>query len=750
MNKTVTNILIAICFACQSQLFGQADPFGGTPATPSAPSRPVAPAGPTTETDPVVLAVRESNPTTPVELLTAMSAMIHHERPDEARNYLSKLVAAAPDEATMVATHRAFGSGFFMWMMEVQSLAPEGPRLARSIMDAAFKTAHDPARLQALVQQLNDASLGIRTTAMRGLLEGGIDSIAPMVQALADSARAREHQRIRAALVRMGNIAIEPMIGVLESQDDALSAQAVNVLASLEARRAVVYLLRPYASPKSSDELRQISAAALERIVGGIPTVDDARRYLHRKAKEHFDGRLPLPPQYPDFITLWHWDESKKTSVPRQYSSKAASLVVASRLADDLLQFAPGNSEVFLLYLTATFESAKLIGGLDQPLPDSLIRSFADQVEVGVLEEVLKRAMKNEHVPAAIGAVEILAQSGDASLLASEDGRQRLIVQAVRHPDRRLQFAAVNAILRFDPQRAFPGSSHFVEALGHFIGTTGEQRVLIGDPRTDLTTILAGTLAGMGIAADIATSGRKFMLKAAAHPDYDFVFLSDGLGQPHYKEVVQMMRRDPRTANLPIGLVARSENSQSLKRFAEKDPLTFVMPWPHENSTLGFQITRLLKIAGDRLMLAEEKVAHANVALDAMIRFVEQPEKYPFVSILPYEESIIAATDVPQLSRQAMTLLGLLGTTKAQQTLVTVASENARPITERQSAAAAFDVAVKRRGTMLVSNEIKEQYIRYNRSGVFDIETQNVLAAILDTIEGKEQKQPQNPYSTCP
>jgi hypothetical protein len=79
--------------------------------------------------------------------------------------------------------------------------------------------------------------------------------------------------------------------------------------------------------------------------------------------------------------------------------------------------------------------------------------------------------------------------------------------------------------------------------------------------------------------------------------------------------------------------------------------------------------------------------------------------------------------------------LGLLATPQSQRLLVEVVNQNGRSIADRQAAAAAFDVAVKRRGVLLTKTEILRQYDLYNRSANADAATQQVLGAVLDTIE---------------
>jgi hypothetical protein len=76
-----------------------------------------------------------------------------------------------------------------------------------------------------------------------------------------------------------------------------------------------------------------------------------------------------------------------------------------------------------------------------------------------------------------------------------------------------------------------------------------------------------------------------------------------------------------------------------------------------------------------------------------------------------------------------------MGTPKGQSALVDFASQNTRPLVSRQAAVAAFDAAVKSRGLNLTQAQITEQYKRYNASATLDKPTQDLLGAILDSIE---------------
>ena len=96
---------------------------------------------------------------------------------------------------------------------------------------------------------------------------------------------------------------------------------------------------------------------------------------------------------------------------------------------------------------------------------------------------------------------------------------------------------------------------------------------------------------------------------------------------------------------------------------------------------------------------------------------------------------MVGAVTVPALTQQVAPVLGSLGTAKCQQALVNTASRNGFSLAVRKSAQRAFDQAVQDHRLLLTQETILVQYDRYNASANLDKQTQNVLGAILDTIE---------------
>jgi hypothetical protein len=414
-----------------------------------------------------------------------------------------------------------------------------------------------------------------------------------------------------------------------------------------------------------------------------------------------------------------------------------AARVAAGHAASELFLLCPDNDKYRRLYLTATLSSAKIVSGLHRTLPEGegTAREAAKSMGAEAVEDVLAYAMQEGHFAAAIGAAEVLGDFGDPGLLASTDGQPRPLAEALTHPQRRVRAAAADAIMRIDPCEPFAGSSALPETLGYLAGTVGLRRALVGHPRPAIAQSVVGMLAHMGFDADAAYSGRSTFLKAVRSPDYEFLLISDGLDKPGVTELLQLLRRDRRTASLPIGIMARSERLDQLKNQMSFDRLTEVFPAPQDDESANFQARRLLALAGRHLAGQAERIAQAEKALDHLAVLCEDRQKYSMYDVLRQQDAVIAALFAPELSARAANVLGLIGSPQAQQALVDLASRHALPLKQRQAAAAAFADAAARRGVLLTTAAIQLQYDRYNESESFPVETQQLLGSILDTIE---------------
>ncbi|MHB1033931.1 MAG: HEAT repeat domain-containing protein [Pirellulales bacterium] len=423
--------------------------------------------------DPVVNALLETKPTTPRELVRAAKILADLDQPALAKTFLKQVLDAKPDDKALAALSGEFGTAVFTQLALRADLNPEAKQLFDTVLSGADRYARDPKEIQAAIKQLTAASEDARYAAVLRLRQARVAAVAPMVAALADPARGAEHAAIRAALVELGPEMVAPLLGVLESPDAALKAQAIEVLGALEATEAISYLLAPLASPTGAPAVREAAARALAALGNTkTPTNTEAAAMLYHHAVGYFQHSRPLTADVAGRVELWGWDEAKKQSVATVFPVDQASLEIASRLARDLYQIVPGSLEARRLYLASMLEAASYRAGLDKPLANDFVAKLTEAgLKDDAFEDVLTYCQSTGHLPAAAAAARIVGQLGKADLLSRNGATLSPLVLAAMQRDPRLRFAAIEAIVHLKPTRTFPGSSYVPEALGYFVET---------------------------------------------------------------------------------------------------------------------------------------------------------------------------------------------------------------------------------------------------------------------------------------
>ncbi|HEY5314513.1 MAG TPA: hypothetical protein VIK18_18415, partial [Pirellulales bacterium] len=357
------------------------------------------------------------------------------------------------------------------------------------------------------------------------------------------------------------------------------------------------------------------------------------------------------------------------------------------------------------------------------------------------------------------------------------------------------------------PRDPYPGSSLVADALKFFIGSHGARTAVVGDVRTPAAQQMAGLLLSLGYQVQIATSNRELVRQAIATSDLELVLVDLLLASELSGKVVQDLRRDCRTAHVPVGLLAAGWNvagiDEELNRadlqttetmiadresllaktsqanyppptsaingtlpylerrrtalettlaprvetrtkiqalalnqggtLARRDLRTAAVLRPLDERAMQAAVAALRQLAPEQVP-ADERLAQSRQALIWLAGdgAAGRAELYPLVH---FEAELLAALAVPALVDAALPLIADLGTPACQQALVELASVPAAAVATRQAAAAAFGKNVMQHGILLTHAQILRQYDRYNASEGRDLQTQTVLAAILDWME---------------
>ncbi len=690
-------------------------------------------------TDPGVRALLDSNPQTPDELFRVTLILIDRQHAWAAKPLLERLNQMNLDHATLAGMVRRYGSGAFLRVALVDDLQPEGGALADRALEAARSYYRDPQRLAQWIDQLRDPSPPSRALAIVELRYGGSAAVNALLGVLADASRADEHAMIRTALVGQRSNAVGPLIAALQTSNHALRLQVIEVLGQLNDARAAVYLLSPLLS--GTQEQQQAAAVALQRLLGTVPSLEDARSYLYNQARRHYAGVPPAPADIAGMVEVWTWDDARHEAVARQYAADLAAQVVAERLAGELRQALPGNRLVERLYLGSALQRATLESGLQRVLRPDDGGPYAEAQQAGAeaVLDLLEESLAEERTVAVLAAVRVLGEIGDESLLHAEAPRVSPLVRAVAYPDRRVSFAALEAVMKLAPQRPYAGSSQVGQALGFFASGQGLPRVLVVHPNPQEAQRIAALAAQNGFATDIALDGRSAVRQAAQSPDYALVLVDSGLPNTNLDVLIQQLRKDRHAAPLAVGILAPLEQMPQAERLVRMHQRCGAFLPPRSMEAFSVQANVLLGQYGRDVLLPQERVAQAAQALNWLAALAAQPQT--LYDLRRYSSAVEQALYHTDLSLPAISAAGALGTPSSQRALAALASRPGLPLEVRQAAVAALGLSVERFGILLTSGEILRQYDLYNASQYADEETQQVLGAILDVLESRVKRE---------
>ena len=584
---------------------------------------------PQTETNPIVLSVQASGLSTPEQLARAIQLMLDISRDDLAVEYIGQLNQLSIDDAGCYALMRDYGSAFVMRMAMYGGVQPVGRELAEKILSAANRYANDPVRLEELTRHVADSQIAVRTDALENLQALGEVGAAALLNALADETRAADQGLLFEALRRCGPAAEQPILGGILSANPRLRQASVRAAKHLNSDEAVTALLRPALAEDVVPEIRAVASESLQHLLGFIPDVVHADDILSRSVQR----RLLNKPQRGDqFLTsqrIWRTHPGNMRLVELKRPQLIVQRIEAAERAEDLIKTSPNSAANLRLYTTAILEATKYVRGFDINVGASDEMNFARQAGPEFVEQVLVEALRRDLIGAAAGACEILGQIGDQKLLSGASVRP--LVQAASHTDRRVQFAACEAIMAINPVATFPGSSAVAEAIVSLSQSRGQPKVLVGHHDLADAQNLAAIVKMLGFDSEAVHTAHDLLQRAAEDPDVEYLLLADTLGAPMSQDLVEHLRTHPRTNRLPIGLQFRTDVIDVAWRAGAARAIVdvYLVVDTRQFENYDQWLRRMRSLAGLKMPLllivkpGDTDIAAGWAARDADVRFVE-------------------------------------------------------------------------------------------------------------------------------
>jgi CheY-like chemotaxis protein len=535
---------------------------------------------PAVETNPAVRAALELPRETPADYFQAIIWLIDLDRPELAKPILAELTKLQLTDVQRAELVAEFGSRDLLRLARAKELAPAASAFADACMTAAAAAANDPQRIAALVAQLADPTPEIRQMARSDLAAMGQAGVTATLAALSQDTNPDRRALLVAAAAEMHPLVVGPLLAMLETNNASLRADVAQLLGHLNVVQAVPLL-----------QARSISAepalmTAIEHYQQGTPpfAVDEANQ-----------------------VELWHWNDTTKKLTSARYPADEARTIWISRLTRELAQLRPENRDYQRQALLVGLEAAHWVPATRRsPAMEQLTRA-----DLQLLNDVLADALESNYAHAAVAVIDALATRGDAQVLLTPDAQPSPLSSALIHPNRRVRYAALRAIMKLDPASPYPGSSRVPDALAWFAGSTGERRALVAMPTLAASTNLAGMLAAHELDGQATNRGRDAVDLARDMADLEMIFLDMNLQAPGIRQVVYELRISPTTGEVPIALMAAEDRLEAAEQLAAEHQRVIAVSRPHSQEVLARVVERLVTMASREPVSPDERAAQA-------------------------------------------------------------------------------------------------------------------------------------------
>lgn len=725
----------------------------------------------TTNTSPVVQALRNTRLNTPADQLDAIDKLLRYGAVGDAREIAEQLAKRemTPDE--MAALHRRLGSAPFLMLVREKRLGPEAAEFANKVLTASELVARDPAKLSAAAEKLLHGDAAAQRAAAADLLRGGEAAAAVLLKA---GATAQQSERVEKTLAQLGERALPPLVAALYADKPEIRELAARSLARTSLPQVRVYLLGPLLDSQTSPETRKAIESHFHASSTAIPTQAKAIEVLRREWNEAMDALRPGVLALDAPIYAWTWSTEKEELVYAAMTEGQARRLKLAQAAAELLEIAPDDNEVQRLAAMSLAEAATADAPAyrledDSSWATALLKTLPPQA----WEQGLVEAVRRERVYALLGLLQMLGTSGDERLLIPTAGEQRIVTRMLSHPHPRVRAQAVDTVLKLAPTNSFAGSSQVIEALRGLVQMRERPSVFVVDPKPSRARQTAMLLRQAGWEAVECFNEQELTRRLSEVSNAQIVLVSEELGDVN--GFVQRLRREPRLALAPVGVMAKVENLPGVsvlslvndrkepaplgglgvasevmlpvgltdmienpkppKNWLHLDRMTRAVPYAMNEEVLARVILQLSQLKSDAPLDPQEQLDLAVAAVRWMGYIASNPGLARIFDLASIEAEAIDALNHDALAADAAPVVGYLGTPKSQAALINLASQAQRDIALRRAAADAFRAAVEKRGLLLTQGAIALQYDRYNQSRDADRETIEVLGAVLDAIE---------------
>lgn len=531
----------------------------------------------------------------------------------EAKELLRGILQADPSNEAALEMYKSVSQDEYFMMLTGSD--EEIRKIAQSILERAKAErgvrSRDDAAIRALVDTATSSSAdhGARQKAVNTLvMQHGEFAVPALVEKLANADDVDGNIHAIYTLKQLGSVAVVPLIEVLQSSKEILVQNAAAALRQIGDTRAAGAMA--HLATDSREGVSRIAKAFLaDKGITGRDVdllLSEGRRYLR--------GVLP----YAGSDVVWTLTDDKLVATdvnPLLYSvelakaSAAAALRIEPTNPDATSLLAQANLAQSNLIQTSIAQGDEAMKPLEPVAAELKIAALATGLPA--LRAALDAGVQQGLTAVAMGAIDALATAETADTVG-----QSSLVRALDSTDKRVKYAAAEALVRATGGIKMPSVDRVVAVLAEAVAEQSVRTIHLIDPSHDPKghdlAKDAGGLSNMAVAADAsAVAGMGSLLN---NPNVDVVVINQILPDALPEDVIGNIKKDPRMANTKIVIVAK--DVEAAKAWF-KDTIHGVLQAPLNNADLVAEVNRVLEGSANPSGVRAE--AYAKGASEALL-----------------------------------------------------------------------------------------------------------------------------------
>lgn len=634
-------------------------------------------------------------PTKPVQFWTAMKFELEVGKFELAAHHLKLLLEyQPPDEADndLIKIEETEGLTAFLRLRYVQKWSDYKPfddearksveALIQRLTEAVEKHLSEPTRIQKFIRNLDAKTIEERGYAFFQLERSKERAVPFMVEALRTNLGKPEHARIVEALKKMHKDVVPPLLEILkasdakEAQDLDLRLTLLNILLERNDRRVVPYLWHlSHANqyPKLiRDRAREVLAHFLNVDITQVPT---AKIILTLMAEEYYQHKKRFEPEG---HKLWRWDGERLALKPEQLTTRDAEEFFGLRYAREALDLDPSYGPAQNVFLSLLLER-EFDQDLDQffkkPIPSD-IQNLLASLDADMITLVLERALTDNQVAVALPIIQVLGQRGETrAARLSPSAEPRGLVRALYYPDRRVQFAASQALLRLPPSPAPVAAERVVDLLQRAVAADGKSKAMMAFAPADQAAAMREKIREIGFEPLVSKNLPETLKLLDKDADVDILFLHPALKSLDLSVVLSQIRNNHNLGRVPIVVLTKKENYESNRRTAQRfsnvsiqDEASLLLP-NELKAVAQARIREVVKMP----ITAEERQRFAKGSLDSLWKMARgEATGYP---IQKAQDAVYSALRSEDLALLAIEFLGRMPGSETQERLAATVTD---------------------------------------------------------------------------